>query len=95
LSGKVVWTLRSRLEKRQARPLHKGCGVKQQLSMWLALALAVVFGVQCVRCLMLALDEPRTGWKSACYAGAAVSAFVAYSLWQKFASMRNSRHSDD
>jgi hypothetical protein len=60
------------------RSLGEGCGVKEKFSMWFALVLAVLLGIQGVRCVLLALDEPRTAWKSVCFAGAAICAFVAY-----------------
>ncbi|MGD0929389.1 MAG: hypothetical protein ABR902_01945 [Candidatus Korobacteraceae bacterium] len=73
----------------------EGSGVKEKLSMWFALLLAVFLGVQGVRCVLLALDEPRTAWKSVCFAGAAICAFVAFALWRKFDSIRKSLNPED
>ncbi len=73
----------------------EGSGVKEKLSMWLALLLAVLLGVQGVRCVLLAIDEPRTAWKSVCFAGAAICAFAAYALWRKFDAIRKSGNEDD
>ncbi len=77
------------------RPLHNGSSVKEQFSMWLALLFAVLLGVQGVRCVLLALDEPRSAWKGVCFAGAALCAFVAYALWRKFDSLRKAGNEDD
>jgi hypothetical protein len=77
------------------RGLGEGSGAKEKFNMWLALLLAVFLGVQGVRCALLALDEPRTAWKSVCFAGAAICGFAAYALWRKFASIRKSLSPED
>ena len=69
--------------------------MKNKFSMWFSLVFAVLLGIQSVRCVLLALDEPRAAWKSVCFAGAAICAFVAYALWRKFASLRPPKPSDD
>jgi len=77
------------------KALYKGCVVKDKFNMWFALVFAILLGIQSLRCVLLGLDEPRAAWKSVCFAGAAICAFVAYVLWRRFASIRKSLNSDD
>jgi hypothetical protein len=64
--------------------------VKNVVIKWTALIFAVLMGIQGLRCAMVAVTQPRMGWKMVYLGATGLCGVAAYLLWRTFESVRKS-----